>query len=177
MTNGSTLVAALAVTLGLLATPAGAQHVHRHGVHEHGKVTLNIARDGELLAIDLEAPAVNVVGFERAARTDAERERLAEAERMLRSGRGLFGVPAAARCELTEAEVEVPDFSGKGAGAHGEYHARLRYRCARPEALAWVEPWVLGRLTGVKEARVNVLTPKRQDALTTADPRSRLPLQ
>ena len=58
------------ILLALLAVPVGAAAQH---AHEHGRLRLAIAIDGEQLSIALEAPLDSLVGFERAPRTDAER--------------------------------------------------------------------------------------------------------
>jgi Protein of unknown function (DUF2796) len=60
------------VTLCILALfPAGialadeAEH-REHGPHVHGVAQLNVALDGNVLWIELNSPAMNIVGFEHA---------------------------------------------------------------------------------------------------------------
>ena len=45
-----------------------AEEFEQHHAHEHGKVTLNVAIDESTLVVELDAPAINVVGFEHAPR-------------------------------------------------------------------------------------------------------------
>jgi len=164
-----------------------ADEFEQHGVHEHGRVTVNVALDGSQLAVELLAPAINVVGFERAPRDDAERKRVADAAARLRAGRGLVGVPPAAACRLESSDVQVPesgaggqapahDHEGNGEhgahdgparGDHADYRASLAFRCGNPAALKWVELWLLRDLREVAQIEVNVVTPRvqRQQAL------------
>lgn len=160
----------IALALGAAAACVAADEIEHHGVHEHGKVTLNIALDGEMLVISLEAPAVNMVGFEHPPEKPQEREILRKTDAMLKSGRGLFGVPQAATCKLASADVEIPDWNDH---KHKDYHATFTYRCGNPEQLGWVEAWVFGKLKGVGTMHVNVNTEARQatDVVTSADER------
>ena len=122
--------------------------------HVHGAVTFNIALEGETLAIELEAPADNVVGFEKSPRNDAERTAIADANRWLASGRGIALVPRNAGCRLLSVDFTPPKF---GAG-HADYRARVAYRCPNPSALEWVELRALERLLEVDKVEVNVVT-------------------
>ena len=61
----------LALPFALLPLAAMAHdHDHDHaehaslGAHEHGVAQLNVALDGNTLEIELESPAMNLVGFE-----------------------------------------------------------------------------------------------------------------
>ena len=53
--------------------------------HEHGALKLDIAVEGTTLSIGMEAPLDNLLGFERAPRTDAERKAAADVLTRLRS--------------------------------------------------------------------------------------------
>ena len=61
--------------LPLAIAHAADEHDHEHGslgAHEHGVGRLNAALDGQTLELELESPAMNLVGFEHAATTDAD---------------------------------------------------------------------------------------------------------
>lgn len=79
--------------------------------HEHGALKLDVAIEGNKLTIAMEAPLDNLLGFERAPRTDAERKAAAEVLARLRSpiqGKALFSADAAAQCTLSKADVQAP---------------------------------------------------------------------
>jgi len=160
--------------------------------HEHGAVTLNLAVEGSSLAAELEAPAINVVGFEHEPRTDAERARVAAASAWLSSGNALLGVPKAAGCRRESAQLQAPEWSKKDAGHdhdhdhdheresgedHADYRASIRYTCSNPAALAWVEVWGLRKLLEVSELTVNIVTATNQKSVTTVKPDERIPLR
>ena len=78
---------------------------HReHEAHEHGAAELMIAWSGNELAIDLQTPAYNVLGFEYAPATDAEQALLDESVAGLESGE-LLNFSPDANCTLISATV------------------------------------------------------------------------
>lgn len=178
-----------ALTL-LLAGASQAQQAK----HEHGAVTLNLAIEGNSLAAELEAPAINVVGFEHEPRSEAERARAAVASSWLSSGAGLLGVPKAAGCRRDSAQLQAPTWSASSKDhdhdhaheheheheadeGHADYRASVRYTCSNPAALAWVEVWGLRKLLGVSELTINIVTSTSQKSVTTVKPDERVALR
>jgi hypothetical protein len=158
------------------------------GVHEHGKVVVNIAVEGGTLTVELDAAAMNVVGFERAPRNPAEWQRLAEVDRWLGSGVSVLGVPAAAGCVLSRVEYLPPGLVGddrdhnhdhgqEGAVVHADYEARFTYACANATALDWTELWLLRRLEQVTQVEVNLVTPRKQTRLSVTGAAARVALE
>ena len=156
------LVLALCCSTALttaLSPSATAHEDHEHDTlsqrkHVHGAVTVNIALEGPTLSVELEAPADNVVGFEKSPRTEAERKAIADANAWLASGRDITWVPGNAGCRLLSVDFVPPKF---GSG-HADYRARIAYRCANPSALDWVELRALNRLRELEQVEVNLLT-------------------
>jgi hypothetical protein len=148
------------------------EEFEQHAAHEHGKVTINLAVQEQQLVIELHSPAVNVVGFEHEPRTDDERAAVRTASDLLKSGKGLFGLPKDALCVFEGADIKAPKWeqSPEEHGAHDEhehhadYEARFTYRCEAPGNLTWIEPWLLDKLRNVVEARVNVATATGQQS-------------
>ena len=148
------------------------EEFEQHAAHEHGKVMINVALEEKQLVIELDSPAVNVVGFEHAPRTDSERAAVRAASDLLKSGKGLFGLPKDALCLFQGAEVKAPKWeaSPEEHGApdkhehHADYEARFTYRCEAPRSLTWLEPWLLDKLLNVVEARVNIVTGSGQQS-------------
>jgi Protein of unknown function (DUF2796) len=142
------------------------EEFEQHAAHEHGKVMINVALEEKQLVIELDAPAVNVVGFEHEPRTDAERTAVRTVSDVLKSGKGLFGLPKDALCLFQGSDIKAPkwEHSPEEHDAHDEhehhadYEARFTYRCEAPRSLTWLEPWLLDKLLNVVEARVNIAT-------------------
>ncbi|MBU0656797.1 MAG: DUF2796 domain-containing protein [Gammaproteobacteria bacterium] len=93
-----------------------------HGAHEHGAATLSLAVGDEGMEIMLESPAANIVGFEHAASTDEDKQKLADAKARLEAGADLFSINPEAECTLKTAEV-VSTLLGN-AEAEKEEHAK-----------------------------------------------------
>ncbi|MCO6058937.1 DUF2796 domain-containing protein [Pseudomonas sp. MOB-449] len=141
------LLLALPFALLPLAAAQANEHEHDHGslgAHEHGVAQLNAALDGKTLELELESPAMNLVGFEHAAKSDADKARVAAARAGLEKPLELFALPAEAGCKVTDQEIESPLFGeqhhadehAKGHDKeHSEVHARYQLECASPEAL------------------------------------------
>jgi hypothetical protein len=157
--NPRHLLGALAcATLGtLFTTPALAQG-HKHGAHQHGVAKLAVAVDGNQLEITLESPLDNLLGFERAPRTNAEREAVRKMAQRFHLGSELFTPTAAAGCtpkgaelasDVLDAALLAPAGSPAAAGAtkdaasakdsHADLDATVRFQCANPAALKGVD--------------------------------------
>jgi hypothetical protein len=169
----------------LAGVSARAEEFEQHAAHEHGKVTINAALEEKLLVIELDSPAVNVIGFEHEPRTDDERTAVRAASDFLKSGRGLFGIPKEALCLFEGANVKAPRWeqSSEGHGERGEhehhadYEARFTYRCEAPRSLTWIEPWLLDKLHNVTEARVNIATATGQQSEVVKSGHARVSLR
>ena len=80
---------------------------HRqHGAHEHGAAKLTIAWSGNDLAIDIQTPAYNVLGFEYAPTSDPEQRLLEESVATLESDT-LMQLSPEANCSLISAVVQT----------------------------------------------------------------------
>jgi hypothetical protein len=162
----------------LAHSPLRAEDFEQHDAHEHGSITINIALESRKLTLELRAPEINVVGFEHSPRTALEKSAAADALAMLKSASGFIGVPPEARCRLTASQVTSPRWAADDhQHEHSEYSARLSYVCDVPQKLEWLEPWVLGRLRDVHEARVSVISPEGQHSQNVRGPKERVPLR
>lgn len=184
--------AAVVLALGVAATAAAhdgkhGHHGHGHGAHEHGVAELTIAVDGALLQIELETPAMNLIGFEHRPRTDAQREALDSAVETLRDGALLFAFePAGARCAQRRATVlsslladdeddEAHHEDGHDHDDHADIFAAWGFECAGA-ALAGIDlRGLFSRFPGTERLRVQAVTGQGQTAreLTPASSRFR----
>ena len=149
------LILALPFALLPLAAQAHEEgHDHEHGslgAHEHGVARLNAALDGQTLELEMQSPAMNLVGFEHAASSDADKAKVAGARKLLEQPLSLFKLPAAANCQISDQQLESPLF-GSGPAAdddddehhkdgdehhheHSEIHAHYQFTCTSPAAL------------------------------------------
>ncbi|WP_166363197.1 DUF2796 domain-containing protein [Pseudomonas akapageensis] len=135
------------VLLPLAVAHAHDEHEHTHdhehgslGAHEHGVARLNAALDDTSLELELESPAMNLVGFEHAVGSDDDKARVAATRARLEQPLNLFNLPAAAGCSVVKQELESPLFGDKPAAdedhdEHSEIHAHYQFTCTTADAL------------------------------------------
>ena len=170
---------ALALVLCAGAAPAWAGGK----AHEHGALKLDVAIEGNRLNIAMQTPLDNLLGFERAPRTDAERKAAAELLARLRSadpGALLFTADAAAQCSLGKAEVSAPVLEPGAKPATSDGHADLdatyEFSCARPEELRTLDVGVFDAYRRAKRIDVQMAGPKGQSKATLRRPARKLQL-
>lgn len=98
---------ALSLIALLAATPVLAQETRQLDAHQHGVGALDIAIDGAIVAIGLRAPGADIVGFEYAPETAADRAAVDGAVATLARPLDLFVLPAAAGCSVTRASARL----------------------------------------------------------------------
>lgn len=169
------------------------EHVHDHdhtheehgslGAHEHGVASLNVALDGQTLEIQLESPAMNLIGFEHEAKSDADKAKVASARKHLAQPQALFALPIEAKCALQESELDSPLF---GAAEHAEHEhgdehghsdidASYRFACANAEALKTLELGsFFGTFPGTEKLEVQLIGPGGQQGAELTPNNSRL---
>ena len=111
-----------ALLLTTVLTPVSADETRALDAHVHGVGELNIAFDGNQIALELFAPGADIVGFEYEAKSAEDFAAIAGAMDTLSAPLKLFGLPEAAGCSVTEVKVELVDEHGHdehGHDAHG----------------------------------------------------------
>lgn len=177
------------------AQPVLAQHAG--GAHEHGVAELSVATEGATLVIEIVSPLDNLVGFEHAPASAAQRRALATAEAQLRDAPGLFRLPAAAGCALAEVRIEGGWMGGAAAakeqaarpakahehgaasadeGGHADVMASYRFDCAQPQALDAIDTQLFAVFPRLREVRAARATAGGQGALVLRPGRTVLPL-
>ena len=121
---------------GLLAfAPAVAYAAH---AHVHGNATLEVAIERERMTVEFSSPLDNLVGFERAPRTDKEKALVSQTMERLRKPEELFVPSAAARCTRIAANVDAPVWDAPykaPKGEHAALTATIEFRCDQPQSL------------------------------------------
>ena len=108
------------LVLSLVPFALHAEGTRELGAHEHGAGALNIAFEGNNIAMELEAPGADIVGFEYAAKSEEDRAKVDTAISDLARPLDLFVFPAEAGCTVTAASVTIV---GEEAHGHDEEHA------------------------------------------------------
>ncbi len=150
------LAAAIAV---FVTFPLSAGEQRQFDAHEHGVATVNMALEGNTLYLEMETPAMNIVGFEHPPRTAEQQQKIAAAIQAFKTEPSMFVPNAAAQCTLLAADVQhssaaaVTDdhedeehaehadhdeHDDHDADGHAEFVGQFRFSCRQPGQLATV---------------------------------------
>lgn len=106
MSSGACMKSAV-IALTFLPAALLAQEALPSGSHIHGTGHLSIIISEGAFTLMLQVPGADVVGFEEAAETDADRERVAAAVSDLSKPLELFALPTEAGCAAVSANVAL----------------------------------------------------------------------
>ncbi|MDC1275422.1 DUF2796 domain-containing protein [Ascidiaceihabitans sp.] len=93
------------IATAITATPVIAEETRQLDAHEHGVGQLDIAIDGQQIAMELHAPGADIVGFEYAAESAKDLAAVDAAVAKLSAPLALFVLPEAAGCSIVEASA------------------------------------------------------------------------
>ena len=196
--GGPLLAAGFGLSVGLAVTAGIGSAQHRQAdAHEHGRGTLNIAIEGTRLAMELEAPGADIVGFEHKAKTEQQKAAIEKAEQQLMVGEALFQLPAAAGCVLVASgaarEGEDHDHGhdakddGKSHAHHGDkadhaesehsgFRAEYTFECKSPAGVTSIGFDYFKVFAGAQKLDVTVITPKGQTKFEVSRAKPRIDL-
>ena len=104
----------------VVVTPAFAQEARQLNAHEHGVGQLDIAFDGDQIAMELHAPGADIVGFEYGAESAEDRAAVDAAVAALAKPLDLFVLTEAAGCSIVNASAGLE--SEEEHDAHDDDH-------------------------------------------------------
>ena len=98
--------------------------------HEHGVGIFNIAQEGNILLFEFEIPGADIVGFEYEAKSESDKEKVANSLNLLAEHKNMFVLPASAECQSIESKAKVIN-----EGKHSEFIAIYKLSCKQIEPL------------------------------------------
>ena len=184
LTNkGPTMKNALSLFALIAAFPAVAEETRQLDAHEHGVGTLNIAIDGEEVAMEFHAPGADIVGFEYEASGAADLTAIETALAALNAPLELFAMSPAAGCVVNNARAELEtegehedhddheDHEDHDAHAHDEdhedygddaghteFHAEYALSCSSADALSEITFRYFDAFPNAEEVEVQLVT-------------------
>jgi hypothetical protein len=161
-TTGLAIAAALIAAAPFLSAQAQQQHAH-----VHGQLKLDVAVDGPTVVIDMESPLDNIVGFERAPKTDAEKKTVEDAVAQLRAADKLFVVDPAANCKLGPVDLRS---GALGLGnpdpaepvGHADLDATFSFNCTNAAAAKFIDVNLFGAFKGLRQIDSQIATAQGQ---------------
>jgi len=149
--SGLAIATALFAAAPFLSAQAQQQHAH-----VHGQMKLDVAIDGPTVVIDMESPLDNIVGFERAPKTDAEKKTVADAVAQLRAADKLFAIDPAANCKLGPVDLRSgalglgnPDPSEPV--GHADLDATFSFNCTNAAAAKFIDLNLFSAFKGLRQ--------------------------
>lgn len=167
---------------------AKANDRHNNAAHVHGQGELEIVQDGNGLFISLYSPLENVLGFERAPKTDAERVKARRVTSLLKAN-GLFAFSPDAQCKRTGyklySDILNPHSHGPAddhqhhndSDGHSDFRAAYEFECQNPAKLKLIEVRAFRQFPGFEKIEVQALFPSGQIGATLTPAKNTLVIQ
>ena len=159
---------AVAAALTLNSPLLLAQHAHEHGVAH-----LQIAIEGNTVEASFDLPGHDLLGFEHAPATEAEKAAVTAAGERLKDAVAILRFSSEAKCTVAHSsfETETPE----AGAAHVDFVAHYRFTCAVPAALAGFTTGLFKAFPSIGELAVQSQAPQgvREQALTASNPEYR----
>jgi hypothetical protein len=148
--------------------------------HVHGVAELHVVVDGATLEARLRSPLDNLLAFERAPRTEAERAAVRALGARLRQPQTLLVPSPAARCRSDAVAIEsavlpaellgspqpVPAPGAAATDGHADLEATFRWRCELPAELGGMDVGLTQAFPGLRTLKVQIVGPRGQSAAT-----------
>ena len=146
----------------VVTTPAFAQEARQLNAHEHGVGQLDIAFDGDQIAMELHAPGADIVGFEYGAESAEDRAAVDAAVAALAKPLDLFVLAEAAGCSVVNASAGLEGEEGHEDHAdeadHTEFHAEYLLTCADPSVMTDITFAYFDAFPNALEVEVQVIS-------------------
>ena len=171
-----------AVTLFAAATLAGA--ASGGPAHEHGAARLDVAVENNRVMLYLDTPLDNLLGFEHAPRSDAERQKADAVVARLKAPEGLFRIDPAGGCTpatvvLNAAALGLGPMADAADGkdsAHADLEAQYSFDCKTASRAGFVELALFEAFPALKRVDLQVISAKGQMKVTLRRPQTRVAL-
>lgn len=136
-----------------------------HGAHVHGEAQLSFATEAQQVELLLESPVDNLVGFEHAPGSAAEKAAWQQSQTLLKSGQWLQ-LPAAANCQLQQQQLNEPWPQSPDPHHHADVELSLTYQCSAPAALTEVRLDLFRHAADLQQIDVQWVSGQQQGAAT-----------
>ncbi len=161
-----TVIPLLAVfSIPVTATAAEPSQSSSHGAHVHGQAQLSFATEAQQVELLLESPVANLLGFEHAPGSAAEKAAWQQSRTLLQSGQWVQ-LPAAANCQLQQQQLNEPWPQSPDPHHHADVELSLTYQCSTPAALTEVRLDLFRHAADLHQVDVQWVSGQQQGAAT-----------
>lgn len=179
--NKTHAISVLLLTISFIS----ADEHEQHGAHEHGSATMGIAQDANLILIEFDSPAFNIVGFEHTPHEQHELESVKQAQSKLEQGAQLFYFPKKANCQLVNVELHSTLFDSlsdehldhgheadhesevedEDRHHHSELEAVWSFNCQHPEFVSEINTTLFSLFGNLTELDVDFIVDSGQGSI------------
>lgn len=169
------MVLSMGGTASLLADHDNHEHAHTSAeAHVHGEAELNIVVEGEDVLVEFISPLENLLGFEHAPETAAQKQAYEDMEQQLTDYRALFTITNA-DCEQTEHQHETP--FAEAHATHAEWHGEYHLRCDEFGNAASLVPQLFSTYPGVEKMSIQLISAQGQSQFIVTKSSDGIPLR
>jgi len=168
------------IAIAALSLCASASHAAGHA-HVHGVAKLDVAVEASKLTVQLDSPLDNLLGFERAPRTDAERKRADAVVAQLKAADVMFKIDPAAQCTLAHVDLASaalqlgqPDPQEAQEG-HADIDGSFEFHCVDGKKATYLDVGLF-QFSHLQRLEVQVATPSGQFKRDLKRPANRIVL-
>jgi Protein of unknown function (DUF2796) len=184
---------------GLVMAEDYVDDLHVQETHVHGQASLFIVLEAKKLLVELESPAMNLLGFEHAPHTEEQRQLVKNIQQQLVSVGQLLSFDGG-QCQLLTADVEMAamendheesdhdvDHEHHNEKTHGEHEdaeaqhsdieAKYVFNCQQPATLMAIDVTLFNQFHGVEELTTQWVVRSFQGGKTLNPESSRIELQ
>lgn len=181
MTTRETLLSAC--LLACLSMPIDAQTEREHEAHVHGQARMELAVENGTVALELEVPGMDIVGFERAPRNDAETAQIDEAIRTFTATGSWLTFEPVNACTVTNNDPHAHGYAGHDDNSsqadhehegHAKFHIELEARCTSTPLA--VNVTLVERFPKIESIQVDYITETKQSRVMLGRDDQRIPL-
>ena len=176
----SVLIAAPLLAASLVATSFVATAAPQ--AHQHGAAKLDVAVEPGKISLQLDTPLDNLLGFERAPRTDAERARADAAVATLKAAATLFKFDAAAGCALLRVTLDSAALKlgspapTEAAEGHADIDGTFEFACKDVSKATAIDVGLFDAFKRMQRIESQIAAPQGQFKRTLVRPARRLAL-
>lgn len=124
--------------------------------HTHGKASLFLAVDGKSIAVELEAPAINVLGYERTPKNKSDKAKWAQFKKnWSHQLKGVIDFDKKLKCKMTDKKFELHILE-----KHAQIEAKATFSCQSTVAKSKAKIHLIKTYKGLKSVDVNLLGEK-----------------
>lgn len=152
-----------------LATPhEHHQNSHENTPHIHGLATIQLLISPKKIALNLESPANNIVGFEHSAVTEEDQKKLLSAKNILSRPQSLFEFHGAS-CSTLSSNIDMNDLQHPSAehshhATHKEITALYEFQCNHTHDLESISVHLFKHFPNMTEINIQWVSDTKQGA-------------